>query len=605
MTPSTYPAWAEDLRRKYLSGEASVFILHGNVFDRFWVNDLCMDVQTFLAQDVLTKDSRQVLELSLAQGLRALSNSSSENLPNGISESVVYLSELLGNPKKPKTAVLVPYASTLLPQTETSMLNIDERILATAMHRWSLDQNVEKSDHLVVLITEFLTDLNASLVSNPRVAIIEVPLPSEEERATTIRKVTQGMSASHQSQLAHHTAGLRGVQIAGIVGGAQGDKGLSLEQRQELIKNALLSQNSSIAETDLSERVARLSQITGGMSKSDILATVGGHTQDDLPDEEMLALIRRRKRKIIEKECEGLIEFLDPKHGLEAVGGNEHIKTELMSIAQVFKSGDTTLSPMGLLAVGPMGAGKTFVIKAFLKEAGLPAVMLKNFRSKWNGVTESNLERVLSTVKAMGPVALVMDEGDRSFGSASADTDGSTSSRVMARLKDFMSDTENRGRVLFIVMTNRPDRIETDLKRPERLDKKIPFFYADNPLELSKILLALWGRNKTFVDISEASLLDLCAPLVGYSNADLEALALLTMEYAHRTNGDSTVNSHLFAEAVADFIPPREEAMVGLMEMLAVQETSRRSLLPEKYQKMPSGEIREKIRAYRLEVGRE
>jgi SpoVK/Ycf46/Vps4 family AAA+-type ATPase len=71
---------------------------------------------------------------------------------------------------------------------------------------------------------------------------------------------------------------------------------------------------------------------------------------------------------------------------------------------------------MGLLAVGPMGAGKTFVIKAFLKEAGLSGIALKNFRSKWVGSTEANLDRVLATVKAMGPIALVIDEGDRSFG---------------------------------------------------------------------------------------------------------------------------------------------------------------------------------------------
>ena len=198
----------------------------------------------------------------------------------------------------------------------------------------------------------------------------------------------------------------------------------------------------------------------------------------------MLAIVRKRKREIIERECGGLIEFIEPRQGLDSVGGCDYIKTELLEIAKVFQEGDRTLSPMGLLAVGPMGAGKTYVIKAFVKEAGLVAVALKNFRSKWQGSTESNLERVLSTVKAMGPIAVIIDEGDRSFGSGGGqDTDGGTSSRVMARLKEFMSDTDNRGSVLFILMTNRPDRIEVDLKRPGRLDRKIPFFYAQTPAE--------------------------------------------------------------------------------------------------------------------------
>ena len=47
----------------------------------------------------------------------------------------------------------------------------------------------------------------------------------------------------------------------------------------------------------------------------------------------------------------------------------------------------------------------------------------------------------------------------------------------MARLKEFMSDEGHRGRIVFMVLTNRPDRLDADLKRPGRLDLKIPMFY--------------------------------------------------------------------------------------------------------------------------------
>jgi len=50
---------------------------------------------------------------------------------------------------------------------------------------------------------------------------------------------------------------------------------------------------------------------------------------------------------------------------------------QLLEIARLIRSGEGARAPMGLLAVGPMGAGKTFVIKAFLKEAGLSGVALK------------------------------------------------------------------------------------------------------------------------------------------------------------------------------------------------------------------------------------
>jgi SpoVK/Ycf46/Vps4 family AAA+-type ATPase len=56
---------------------------------------------------------------------------------------------------------------------------------------------------------------------------------------------------------------------------------------------------------------------------------------------------------------------------------------------------------MGYVICGPMGTGKTFITTCFAGEVGIPAVTLKNFRSMWQGVTEGNLERVLSLLKAM------------------------------------------------------------------------------------------------------------------------------------------------------------------------------------------------------------
>jgi SpoVK/Ycf46/Vps4 family AAA+-type ATPase len=85
-----------------------------------------------------------------------------------------------------------------------------------------------------------------------------------------------------------------------------------------------------------------------------------------------------------------------------------------------------------------MGAGKTFVAEAFAKESGLTTIKLKSFRSKWVGATEANLERILQVIQAIGQVVVIIDEGDRSFGNqGDGEGDGGTSSRVIARLKEF------------------------------------------------------------------------------------------------------------------------------------------------------------------------
>jgi ATP-dependent 26S proteasome regulatory subunit len=60
-----------------------------------------------------------------------------------------------------------------------------------------------------------------------------------------------------------------------------------------------------------------------------------------------------------------------------------------------------------------------------------------------------------------------------------------------------MSDPDNRGRVLTLLMTNRPDKLDVDIKRAGRLDRKIPFFYASAPLEVEAVIQALLGRYGT------------------------------------------------------------------------------------------------------------
>ena len=119
---------------------------------------------------------------------------------------------------------------------------------------------------------------------------------------------------------------------------------------------------------------------------------------------------------------------------------------------------------MGYLLCGRIGTGKTFLVECWAGEVGIPVVEIKNFRDKWVGSTESNLEKVLELVEALGYVLLILDEADRGL-STGEGTDGGVNSRVVARLKEFMSDTSHRGRVVILMMTNRPDKLDTDLKR--------------------------------------------------------------------------------------------------------------------------------------------
>jgi transitional endoplasmic reticulum ATPase len=584
------PRWAELVRQKYLAGEASTFVLYRNVFDIFVVDGRFVDLQTFITGTLVEGTKPRVVEVSSEFGVQCVKGVVDVDAGDDLLTQLHALERLLRT--SAGTAVVVPYADALMPGEDGGFVADENRKVATLFHRWSLDRVLNAGDNITFLIVETLGSLNQSLLSNPKVAAIEIPVPDFGTRLEVVRTLCPKFSEARQRHYAEWMAGLRSVQIEGLLQ-ASGDGALSETQREALIAELL------VGTPDAEVRAKRFAGITAGMSADEIVKLVEPTRTlpSPDPDDDVLRLITARKRELIAKECAGLIEFVDVKHSLADVGGSTHLTSELLEIARGMRAGDDRLTPMGLLAVGPMGAGKTFVLKGFLKDAGLPAVALKNIRSKWVGSTERNLERVLATVKAMGPIAVLIDEADRSFGSGGEGGDDGTSSRVMARLKEFMSDTENRGNVLFIMLTNRPDKLDTDIKRPGRLDRKLPFFYCETGAERAQVVGAVLRRYDPSLGVQADTLAPLCESLAGYSNADLEAVALLGLEFKARD--PSLALEAALQRAKDDFMPPQEQDMIEFMELLAVSETSRRSLLPARFRALPVADIKTRLREAR------
>ena len=85
--------------------------------------------------------------------------------------------------------------------------------------------------------------------------------------------------------------------------------------------------------------------------------------------------------------------------------------------------------------------------------------------------TESNLEKIFSVLRAIGQVVVFVDEADQMAGKREGgDNDSGLSGRVYGMLAKEMSDTRNRGKIIWVFATSRPDLLEVDLKRPGRLD---------------------------------------------------------------------------------------------------------------------------------------
>jgi transitional endoplasmic reticulum ATPase len=602
------PTWADDLRRRYLRGEASMFLLHGNVFDAVLCDDRVLTLTDFLA-GVLLRDTKETIAVyNVATGVRFVKRG----------DGVAKIDDLVLGSEKPRIlgaiermliggsrgAVILEYAEAIAPAGDPNFQSESDRAAVVTLHRWSFLPEIERADNIVVLIAENLSELAPKLVSNPKVAVVEIPMPDLETRKGAAQTADARLSEKEIGRYAEVTAGLKAIQIISILTPPATSEDEARE-REKFIARILSG-------GDAAQRAKKLAALTAGLSNEEITKLLAPGAQPVASDEDRAEergrreadlLIARRKREILERECFGLVEFVQPEHGFEAVGGMDEVKKDLMVIANSIRDGQTARVPMGILFTGPMGTGKTFVAEAFAKECGLTTIKLKNFRSKWVGATEGNLEKILNVVRAIGQVVVIIDEGDRAFGNTDGEGDGGTSSRVIARIKEFMSDTSNRGRILFLVMTNRPDKLDVDLKRAGRLDRKIPFLYSQTVEEVENVARALVRKNRIVTDVKFESIRDQFSKrLIGYSNADVEAVILMANDDAAR-DGAASVAADRFTAAAADYFPSRDTELLEYMELLAVFEASSRRLLPPKYSGMTPEELDLRLRTLRAVVG--
>ncbi len=313
--------------------------------------------------------------------------------------------------------------------------------------------------------------------------------------------------------------------------------------------------------------------------------------------------LTREKKRLIEEASGGLLSFLTSKTGLDAVAGNDAAKALLRETAAALREGRLDVVPMGFLVCGPVGTGKSFMVRCFAAEIGIPVVELLNFRSMWQGQTEANLERILGLLDALGPVAVVIDEADAALGNRErGGGDSGVSERVFASLAAFMGDTRRRGKVIWFLMTSRPDLVPVDLKRQGRAEEHIALFPPATAQERARVFESLRARLQIPLEpgLDAAALFnEVPHPM---SPADIEAV-LVRASRRMAIAKQPALSAKLLQELITDFQPPAYPVEIEYQRLIAAFECTSRQLLPPDLAALGHEQIAARLTALRDVLG--
>ena len=559
--------WALDLARRWNAGASSLFVVHGNIFDLFPVpageKSGYAPLKTFLTRRIFP-DRGWLLFYDVADGLSFGSQEMQTRFfawleifdtvegtrfsVTGPPREFMKLAPLLrrfflrtaDDSSAPRgVTLIIDFAEKIIPAAEEAHSGIDERLALVTLLKWAASEDVRALDVGILLLTESANDLHSDVLQNPHVAQVRVDLPDTEERAQFLtHEVDPATSDLHPEQLLARTAGLNLLRVRQL----------------------------------LAEAVRNGRRVTGEH-------------------------VTGTKKRLIEEYCQGLVRFKDPKPGvtLDLVATHDAAKKKLRELAWLIREGKTDVLERGILVPGRVGVGKSFLIDCFASECGLPVMELGEFRSKWVGDTERQQARILATVRALGPVIVVVDEADAVFGNRSEGGDSGVSSRVFAAFAAHLGDSSLRGRELWVAMTSRPDLLAIDMKRQGRFGLALPLFPAQTPDDVVRLFEVVAKTKK--VTLADA-LLGFIREQLGakaLTGSDVESIILRAKERAVLAKRDGDVQLGDLEEAVNSFIDPLDPELLRLQELAAILACSDKRFLPDNLRALDRAELAEEF----------
>ena len=595
--PDWYPGWAREMANLYFAANTCLFVIHGNVNDLIHCQeqqdgktiDKFCGLTEFLSRQIFGSWDL-VTSYDMGRGIQAQAGadpkrhrSMMETLGKNIGSPATWTrnpDDVLTNyqrmiqrnlleedpQKRQRIAFLFPYAQFLIPAGDQAAVSRTQASHLVRFLSWAQNPYIKRVNMSFCLIAETLTEVNKRLIQDAHVATIEVPLPDDSTRRVFIE--TNFDLEGEEEAPAAEPVGFDLTRAPENVVAVESD-----------VKEETSKTPAEVAEVAPGMSVEAITQISNGLNLVNLnvamsRSKLSGKAVD-------INQFRNLKKGLIERQCQDLVTFLEPEHTLDMVVGHTAAKERLRLDARWIVEGRLDASPMGYLICGPVGTGKTFISECYAGSIGIPCLVLKNFRSKYVGETEGNLEKVLNVLRSLGPVMVIIDEADAALGNREGGGDSGTSSRVFSMIASQMGNTKYRGKIIWMLLTSRPELLPIDLKRQGRAEVHIPLFYPKEESEIQKMFVIMARKNKV-------ELADGAVPKVSVdrelSGADIESV-VLNAKREMMADGRDVLSRADMEMSLESFIPSAQGIEKELQEMNAVLECTDRRFLTDHWRK--------------------
>ncbi len=525
--------WFNEFLSKYKSGISHEFLFYFNVKD---LMDNTRNIYRYIDDEFIKQRNFGIVAFyDISRGLTFLESSMERefNMITGNEVSTLfrsmpsklfpYLDMAL---KNTKMALFIDHAEKIVPAGDLGSMTLEERMALIWLSEWSVNARISSVGSTIFMLADNLADISREFLKPAyRIEPILVELPGEEERKAYI--------------------------------------------------NYLLEDKTTHSEISLEE----FAKLSSGLNRKSIKDIKLKAEAEGVPI--TFEFIKQKKHDVLQKEYGDVLEFIYPEISFDDLGGMDAAKAYLTkNIIEPVRRGDSRRVPMGILLCGPSGTGKTLLVEALAKSSGFNCVKIDMSRilGQYVGESEKNFKKCLLGAKSQEPVIVFVDEIDTAFRRGEAGDSG-VGRNIFSEFLQFTGNTNNRGRIIFIAATNRPDLLDAALKRAGRFDKKIPVLLPEQE-ERAQIFKIIIDKYRISTNIQD--FLPFAKLAENYTGAEIDTVVRKAYELACNKKEDRPViTAAILKDALKKCRPSTQD--VEFMTELALAECDDIDLLPKKY----------------------